>query len=93
MAGQWLERVGDEQVGNSLEIYDMNAAAYLLTRDIELVEVVREAFSRWATFRFRNDDGRASEALKEFTSGQATANIQRFVSAYKHIRRMVFATA
>jgi hypothetical protein len=93
MAGQWLERVGDEQVGNSLEIYDMNAAAYLLTRDIELVEVVREAFSKWATFRFENSDGRASKALKEFTSGQATANVQQFVSAYKRVRRAVFETA
>jgi hypothetical protein len=80
-------------MGNSLEVYDMNAAAYLLTQDIELTQVVREPLSKWATFRFENSDGRASHALEEFTSGRATANVQQFVSAYKRVRRMVFETA
>jgi hypothetical protein len=80
-------------MGNTLEIYDINAAAYLLVRGVELVRVAREPLSKWATFHFRNDDGQASAALTEFTSGQATANIQQFVSAYKHIRQVVFATA
>ena len=72
---------------NTLELFDIWAAAYAVATGVKLVKVLP---GEWTRFVFDDSSGQASKALGEWRTDRAYVSARALAIAYRQLKRSSF---
>lgn len=68
-------------------VFDRRLAAYLVTQGVSLLSVQRGT-TGWHLYTFADDQGRASDLINRWDSGQASCEAHELFKAFAYVRRL-----